>query len=261
MGLKLSDVIRALLGAFLVGGTAQALPDLKPAATAKGSTPPIELILRLYKTKIKADESLWGQIEIKNVGKADITLSDDMFFKPWEIPDQSEHKPIHVAVFDAAGKPVKPLPGNFGWHGRRTTRKLAEVDPEEDRRIGIMLDGWKKDGLTKEQVDGKMREYNDRQHRADQDAERSSRNSQVAPGSALKSRPWAHLDRSPNASEPQTPPIGQFTELKYYFEKPGKYTIRAVYDYRMSERLKKLMKPGETNILVKTNLISFEVSP
>lgn len=261
MKLKRLAVIGAILGFSHVFGAALALPDLKPAAEAKGAKSPIELTLRLYQTKIKADESLWGQIELKNVGKKDITVTDDMFFKPWPIADQSEPHPIYVAVFDAAGKPVKPRSGVFDFHGRQTTRKLSEVDPEEDRKIGIMLDGWKKAGLTKEQIDEKMREYDDKKYRDEKDAEMSSRNSQVAPGSSLKSRPWAHDDRDPNGDEPQTLPPGQFSELKYHFAKPGKYTIRAVYDYRMSERMKKLMKPDETDILVKTKPISFEVIP
>lgn len=261
MKLKRLGMIGAILGFSHVFGTALALPDLKPAAEAKGTKSPIELTLRLYQTKIKADESLWGQLEIKNIGKKDITVSDDMFFKPWSIADQSEPHPIYVAIFDAAGKPIKPLVGVYDWHGGAISRKLSEVDPEEDRKIGIMLDGWKKAGLTKEQIDGKMREYNKKRYRDERDAEMSSRNSQVAPGSSLKSRPWAHLDKNPNGDEPQTPPIGQFTELKYYFEKPGKYTIRAVYDYRMSQRMRKLMKPDETDILVKTKPISFEVIP
>lgn len=264
MELKRLAVIGAMGGVFLGSGSVHALPDLKPAAEAKGTKAPVELTLRLYQTKIKADESLWGQIEIKNVGKADITVSDDMFFKPYPIADQSEPHPIHVAVFDAAGKRVKPRSGIYDFHGGAIPRRLSEVDPEEDRKIGIMIDGWKKAGLSKEDIDEKLREYDDKKYRDEKDAEMSSRNSQVAPGSSLKSRPWAHDDRDPNGDEPQTPPVGQFSELKYYFEKPGKYTIRAVYDYRMSERAKKLLKrrvPSDTDILVKTKPISFEVIP
>jgi len=249
-----------MLGALLLV-SAHALPDLKPAAEAKNTKGPIELTLRLFQTKIKADESLWGQIELKNIGKTDITVTDEMFFRPWEIPDQSQHKPIYVAVFDAAGKPVKPRSGPFDFEGRRTTLKLSEVDPEEDRKIGKMIDGWKKTGLSQEKIDQKLSDYSSKWGRKKKESEESSRNTQIAPGASFKSQPRAHRRTSPFKDEPDTLPVAQFTELLYYFDKPGKYTIRAVYDYRMSERLKKLIAPDETNIYVKTKSISFEVVP
>lgn len=260
MDLKRLTVIGALIGS-IQGFSASALPNLTPTAEANGMKAPIELTLRLFQTRIKVDEPLWGQIELKNIGKKDLTVTDDMFFKPWPIADQSEQKPIYVAVLDAKGRPVKPLAGVYDWHGRPMTRKLSDLNPDEDRKLRMMLDEWKRAGLSKEEIYGNLRKYDDLQNRAKDEAEWTSRNSQIAPGASLKTRPWAHHDRNPNGDEPSTLPVGQFSELKYHFTKPGKYSIHAVYDYRISERMKKLIKPTEMNILVKTKPITFEVIP
>lgn len=249
-------------GARVFVGAAQALPpDVKPEAEAKGTKAPIELTLRLFQKKIKVDESLWGQIELKNVGKSDIIVIDDIFFKPGPFPDPLDVKtPIYVEVTDAEGKPVHPR--HWAPIARKTVwSKLSDTDPAEDKKVGDLIADWRKAGLSKDQIDGKLLEYSRDRGSERKMTERAKRNSAIKPGSSIKTPRWAHPEHGLDSDGPGMLPVGQFSELGYWFDKPGKYRIRAVYDYRMSERLKKIMTPRKTNILVKTPQIVFEVIP
>jgi hypothetical protein len=248
------QVILLFLGIFAVE-VASALPPLTPEKEVSAVKPPIELILRLYQTRITANESLWGQIEIKNIGKRNIFLMEDLFYKPELMADKSS-KPygIYVEVLDAKGKPVMPGSGilkcGTSLLGRRSKSQLEEERKTIDRHAG-----WLRYLLTTEQLYGLLHydSKDDTQRR-----ERASWNTEVAPGDSRISRPWSRPNYDSDDEEVPTLPVGQFSELKYQFT-PGRYTIRAVYDERISKVLQRIIKPTESDFLVRTKPIIVEV--
>ncbi len=229
----------------------------KPAKEASSSKGPVQLTLRLYKTRIKANESrwmggsLWVQLELANMGELPLTVTDDMFYQPTEpsVSESSRVTGIALRVFDEEGQPLgyaytvgcdqqlitdpKALPM---WRrvldaarspGSRLLRPedetpwsrsmLAKV--KESRRR------WRQQGLGDYEVELKsIRFLQDEQDVRDDKSKvdgTTNRSRELLPGASVASVPYAEADPGANCSIVPGRPLGPYSELRVGAFYPG----------------------------------------
>ena len=256
--------------AFPSADGANATPSLKPEAEVTATTEPIQLTFRLYQKTVKAkasalDTALWGQIELKNVGKNKYLIQDEIFYEPRHFNDVSEHRGgIYVEIIGSAGKPVKVY--------REWRDEIRDDNPpasprtpeqvEEDKKIDAMLADWRKQGLSIMAIRDRLLNYTRSRpnlyEKEKWDRRYKDPHALLLPG---QSTTTVALARSAPIS-PDSPAgisIGQFTELKDYALEPGHYRIRAVYDCAPSGRKKSKYPPLDFEVRVETPYIPFEV--
>lgn len=249
-------------------------PDLAPPglpekvaaqAEVKASSGPVELTLRLYKTEIKLGESLWEQIRIRNVGDSDMIVSDPVFFDPWQLRKGIRAGyGIYIEVLGPDGKPL-PRDPHPNWGSSDVSDKpsgLLEVHGEEER---AMLDGWKKRGLSLEQINRKLVDFNLKKAR-DADASRELPRIKLQPGESAETKSWfVYSEWDQFKKRPKPTPVGDFAELEFFdLDKPGEYKVRAVYDWAPTKWLieargKIPVEPDE--VLVRTPWVRITVLP
>ncbi|OGR91459.1 MAG: hypothetical protein A2V88_06635 [Elusimicrobia bacterium RBG_16_66_12] len=236
---------RALISAGRLGTEG----ELKAEAEVKASSGPVEMTLRLYKRRIQAETSdtltigsLWVQIELRNVGKKRIFAHEDFFFKSEPIPDKSQKTHgIYLEVTDAEGKPVDFLltwdviPDSIDLDREIPPRKMTPAQLKERAEVEALVAGWRKQGLSFDEVALKLIDYSRESGNKKDLEERLARDSVLDPGASIKSVANASII---NEKRQAMPPNARsvFTEAaNYYFEKPGKHRIRAVYNHQMEK--------------------------
>ena len=211
-------------------------------AEVKASSGPVELTLRLYKTEIKLGESLWEQIRLRNVGDKELLVSDPVFFDPWQMREGIRSR---VGIFiEVLGPDGKLLPGDPhpNWPGGDVDVSdkpsgMLEIHGPEER---AMLDGWKKSGLSLEQINRKLLDFNLEKAR-DAQPQRELPKLKLLPGELAETKSWfAYSEWDQFKKRPKPTPVGDFAELEFYdLDKPGEYKVRAVYDWAPSKWLMK----------------------
>ncbi len=249
-------------------------PDaFKAAKEASASKGAVKLTLRLYKTKVKADGSLWLQLELGNAGEYPFAVSDDLFYDPVPPPVRTSvnSADLYVRVTDAKGRAMDYLPP-FGcdlvrpgpaplWQRLLSAalnpekRSSLVTSDEESPRVRGALDTarrlrahWRAQGLEPGEVDRKtvlfMRGEDERAQEA-AEANDTKNLRELAPGRSVASVPFAYGNIY-DCDSPYRPgtPIGPYSELPVvgFDLVPGKrYFIQAVYDYAF-------LKEGEWGI-------------
>lgn len=257
-----------------------------PAAEAVvvGAKGPLELTLRVYKTKIKSDkESLWYQVQLRNIGRKEILILDEPFLMPTSI---EMHGSVGTALWVTGpdGKRLKPrlhlggygggvlVPGSPSWpiqedDKRDTATQQKVIDTMwADRAILRLREEYaqelERSGVSAKELDRKTAKFNEEHPFSDDNAEpRPGPHLMLQPGAAITTIPWT--DRS--AIDPAIK--REFSEfVGYGYTKPGKYRIRARYDQRergwvVEYDKKHGIPPKEDAVLVETPEIEFEVVP
>lgn len=251
-------------------------PDLAPPgrpekiaaqSEVKASSGPVELSLLLYKTEIRLGESLWNKIRIRNVGSRELVVSDPIFYDPWQMRRGVR---TGVGIFiEVLGPDGKLLPGdphpNWGGGDVDVSDKpsgLLEVHGAEER---AMLDGWKKSGLSLEQINQKLADFNLKKAR-DSESQQELPKLKLLPGESAETKSWfMYREWERFKKRPRPIPIGDFAELDFFdLDKPGEYKVRAVYDrapskWLMEARGKIPVEPDE--VLVRTPWVRITVLP
>jgi hypothetical protein len=176
-------MIVGMLALAALCGSAFAAQDVPAEAEATGVTTPVRLTLRVYKKKIKAGESLWFQIRLKNVGKKTLLVTDQMFRDPDVLLDSSlKHWGIYLEAVDSDGEPLPIMPKFHGKPDRDAVTGLVETRGPEEQ---AMVDGWKKQGLSDVEVAEKLVDYNRRKQ--DEKADREHPPTiDLKPGSSIR---------------------------------------------------------------------------
>ena len=260
-----------------------------PAATATAKKGPIQLTLRLYKTTLKSEKSLWYQIELKNIGKEPIEVEDRIFRDPWVmrynirdrvgiyfdvIPPAGTYKghkwPTDSGITPLLSRPIGGLGiPHWDWHregySAADKKELADLEAK-----------WAKDGLSEtEKVKAKHRWVEDWTSRKESEERADpAKKRWLAPGASTTTLAWAYRDPDPNPSlhspfqaelRNEEAPVGDYAQLfDLYFRPVGKYRIRAVYDYAFSKesrrKFEKLgIKIAPWEVRIETPDIGFEV--
>lgn len=258
-----------LLGAVPVRASVKAEAQVK---AAKGS---VQITLRIQKTAIKAKDSLWYSLELKNIGKKRLSVDDRLFFKnPYAVHRNSKMRyNLYLEVVDSKGKPLRVKMGNYrlryDWEGPEGEDYL--FTPEEKKEYTALKDGWKKKGMTEQEQSiawsGWINELYSRKNR-EEDLD-PAKDFWLEPGASTTTVAWSDRgpDDYPGRSDDDESLRQGYTEL-WIFRLPeaGKYRIRAVYDHTQSESTKKLFKkhgrtPSPSWVEFKTPFIPFEVLP
>lgn len=294
MPLNITRLVRLLAAAALLGACRQETPtpqssptppntaDLQvfpPEASATGRTGPIELTLKLYKKKIRAQaknetednaDCPWVLLELKNVGKKKYLITEERFYTPEPLTKRFDPRSsglIYIELLDSRGKPVErywPIEGHPDPLAlERSSPELRSL-LERQRQAG---DEARKEGLEYWQVAQRMSEVDaDKRSQAYWEARdeiwsrrRADPRSWLEPGQSARALPWMQHYRQ----EAGVRPVGPYTELSYFDLKPGRYRLRAVYNHKISDDASPLVKKAqdETDVLVKTPFLEFEVSP
>lgn len=243
-------------------------------AEVKASSGPVELSLLLYKTKIKLGDSLWHQLRIRNVGKQELLVTDQVFHDPWQLERSIPSRyggggyGIYIEVIAPDGELAdKTSPTSY-----------AEADVEKDGRISgllevegpeemAMLEGWKKKGLPFEEINLKLMDFN----RKKRDAARAKHSDPIIklqPGESAQTKSWFYYNELERiAKKPVPHPIGDFQELEsVQFGAIGIYKVRAVYDQAPTEKSKKVdrklgLRAYSEDVLVRTPWVNVTVLP
>lgn len=232
-------------------------------AEVKGSSGPVELAFRLHKTQIKAGDYLWQQILIRNIGEKMFVVADQVFHDPRSLRKHSDSGyGIYVEAIGPDGRRMKveysmnrPAPPMD-----EEVSGLQEVDGPKEQ---AMLDGWKKQGLGPEEVNRKLLDYN-MNKRSSAAIRRRWPVIKLLPGQSAETKSaFFYSIRDEINEKPVPQPIGDFAQIDFfYFDKPGNYRIRAVYDHlprKLTRKYGSLESPSD--VLVRTPWVPVTVLP
>ena len=265
---------KSVLTLLFFFATFSAGASTKPEAQVKGAKGPVQITLRLQKTAVKVERSLWYKIELKNIGKKKLRIDDAIFKDPYAMHVNSKSRfGIYLEIVDSNGNPLQVVPGNY--RVKYDWEPPAEVDylytAEEKKELWALVDEWKKSGMTAQQQSISTSEWDSKLREKKNTAELTDPANKhwLAPGASTSTFAWS--DRGPGdypgRSQDDESLRQGYTELWIYrVLDPGKYRIRAVYDHVHPGSKKELTKeygyaPEPWWIKVKTPFIDFEVLP
>lgn len=221
-----------------------AVEKIAAQAEVKASSGSIELTLLLHRTRIKAGESLWQQIRIRNVGAREIHVPSHIFNDPRELRGQSASGyGIYLEALGPDGKPLEVKYHTSAYqdsHISEETSGLLEVEGPKER---AMLDRWKKQGLSEREIGMKLIDFNTRKRRA-AEIHQNDPIIKLGPGQSAETKSaffYSIQDKIHNRPMPR--PIGDFEQVDFFeLKKPGEYKIRAVYDFRPTKKSAELSR-------------------
>lgn len=256
-----------------------------PAAEAEaiGHSGPLELKLRIFKTKIKSEkEPLRYQIQLRNIGQEDIPIFDAPFLVPTPI-EMHGSVGVSLLVTGPDGKFLKKrlrlddggavlVPGSPSWpiqggdkRDEETKKKAIDAmwaDREILRQRTEYEERLLKSGASQEEVSRKSLEFDEQHPLSGAPASVKPRPSiMLKPGASITTLPWTQR-QNPDPERPS-----EFTEfVGYWYTQPGQYRIKAAFDERprgwvAGEDRKHGISPRKDAVLVETNEIKFEVVP
>lgn len=261
----MKTIIAALFIATRLAAAAQGAEPIPPEAEVSAVTKPVKLTLRLYKTKIKAGEFLWQQVALQNVGTEEMIVFDHVFKDPTELRVNTlKHQGIYIDIIGPDGKRLDvELPRERPQFSDEELRSSGGLDIDGPKEQA-MVDAWKRSGLTPTEVSEKLISYNSRkrEHAA---LERQPPPETLMPGARIETKSWFENGKYDALHHiPRAEPIGNFARLEFFdLRTPGKYKVRAVYDYHPDMALKRKYHsdifPGQ--VMVRTPWISVVVAP
>lgn len=222
-----------------------ALPCLAATAalTATAKKGPVQVTLRLHKSKVKLGRSLWYRLELKNVGKKALRVEDRVFLDPWAIYKNSRIKSgLYLEVLDPDGEPLTVRAG--GDRQRYDWQPPAGEDysftPAERAEIVSLKEKWKREGKSLQEIAIAEGSWLDSLVDKKNLAERIDPRKQLwlAPGRSTATVAWS--DRGPGQyvgrEDDDVALAAGYTQLwTYALLSPGKYRVRAVYDHAQPE--------------------------
>ncbi|MFA6316601.1 MAG: hypothetical protein WC943_04225 [Elusimicrobiota bacterium] len=257
--------------------------QLSAAAEVTASSGPAQLTLRVYKTKIAPEDrdadtwkkgaflSLWVQAELKNVGTKRLAITPERFYEPGPITDRKEGDlmdplGIFLEVTDAAGNRMPGPHPVMSLHAPDCRPDPVELKPGdlEYAETSAFVEKLRKKGLDWREINLKLRAFVPKEKRR----EPESHVVLLEPGASTRTAGWVGFD--PCAvyvyHMPRPKPIGEFARALYYFPKPGKYFVRAVYDTMLFDSVKEYTRrsghpPREDEFVFRTPAIEFEALP
>jgi len=258
--------------------------EAKAEAERVATKGPIMLTLRVFKTRIKAkEESLWYQVEIKNVGQNKLAIDEPAFLTPASLGGGGGVG-ISLMVVGPNGKkldlsPQMPddsevlMPGSNTWpiaaddkRDEATKRSVVATmfaDRDILRRREERVAELEKKGASDAEIVRKSLRFDEEHPQSDAPTAPKPRPYfWLEPGKTASTIPWVYLGIHRDRRA-----IAPFSEFHgYEYEKPGIYRIRAIFDRRPSgwtvEYDKKHnVSENEDRILVETGTIEFEVVP
>lgn len=244
----------------------------EPEALVKAAKGPVQLAFAVRKTKIKAGDSLWIKLQLKNIGKKKIPVADLVFKSPWGVHQNSRKRHgIYLEIVDAKGRQLPTRSGGedvrYDWEAK--PGDLHQLTPEERKELAELQEDLRRRGLTAQERRMAVIKWAGAQKRKRIETERKDPTKRywLAPGASTATIAW--VDRGPDQYEGRSDDDaalrGGFMQLwSYEFLQPGSYRIRAVYDHRQSESNEELAEkygvaPDASWVEFRTPFVEFEV--
>lgn len=238
----------------------------KPAAAVRAAKGPVEITLEIYKTKVKATKSLWYRITLKNISKDKIKIEDNIFRDPWGMYENSMGKRgIYLELVGPKGNSPVIRP-HGGWvHEEYMDRPVTAEDKKD---LENEKERWTREGLTDQQRHlaalAWQRKWNQKAKIAE--LRDPSKQRWLAPQQSTSTFAWAFFDPDEDADHTSDEAqVGNYTQLwTYYLSMPGRYRVRAVYEYGVPPEIEKIGKEAGVSddswqVNLKTSYIPFQV--
>jgi hypothetical protein len=275
---------------FLGVGQSGDRENLSAEAEVKTSSGPVELTLRVYRKRVsRGMDSLWAQVVLRNVGKDKIFVTDEAFSKPGHLAVGRKFG-VYLEFVDARGESLDGCPSlTSGPLGCGTISDDDDHDPalpyvpkgstpaqrkriedayyawgENIRKREALRDELERRGVPRDEYHRRIAEF-EKAHGLEEPI-RLPKSFWLPPASSTTTPAWAECE----AYHPALPqkllvdgkPIGQFSEVLVACLEPGKYRIRAVYNFPQRFWGKDIHSPPpEWYVLLKTPPIEIEVLP
>lgn len=233
---------------------------LAPCARSEpGRAGPVGLELKLLKSKLKVGERLFVKTTLKNFSKNQMLVNDwiyrgaDNLGEEWSKQLNSESGST-IEIQDMRGRRV--MPGFFDVGVRYNDNPFEQTSRKLDSEELKLLKAWETSGLTPRQAADRLTE------KLRMDAARKYEEKyplvRLRSGQSVTSLSWC-AEREPQRSPlAVTCPGGGFVELPFFqFDRPGRYRIRAVYNYAPTKDTKQWA--DEWSVRNTTAWTSFEV--
>lgn len=250
------------------------IASVKAAAEVKAAKGPVQITLQLHKTTVKIGKSLWYKLELKNIGKEKILVQDRFYKNPWVLHENNRHKRrMHLEIQKPDGKPLRVRGGGgseqYDWAPKPGgTMKLTVAESKE---LEDLQSQWKERGMTAQELSiatGRWGAALIHKKNREEDGD-PAKQLWLNPGASTSTFSWANRDPDLDAHSGDEVQIEDYTQLwSYRFRVPGKYRIRAVYDYAFSksyseelEALRVKVEPASWWVKTRTPFIEIEVVP
>ncbi|PIP82008.1 MAG: hypothetical protein CO113_13270 [Elusimicrobia bacterium CG_4_9_14_3_um_filter_62_55] len=242
------------LGAPEAGGYTR---ELAPAAaTVTASSGPVKITLQVAKTTIlESDGSLWVKLTLENIGTTHFAVSSLAFIDgPMDL--WYRRNPLSLQFGEEGEEPYdwlsndEELPEGECWPGDSGKRFYRDREPAL----------WNALQFGGEQTLRRLVEKGVPPRRW---------GTLLKPGESITTPPYAYqtLFSAWCEKQPSPKPVGDFGEIPIYGTKPGKYRLRAVYEYGPAswdeELTKVILKSGPLrpeNVSFQTPWITITVS-
>lgn len=239
--------------------------NLPAQAEVHASSGPVELTLRLYKTRIRPKERLWYQLRLRNVGSKPFAVGDDIFRDPIQTYS-NYHVGIYFLIIGPDGKELRHRTVLAPHHdvAEEKPGRQRKLHPDDQKDLDSLLAQWRSEGLDIDAINRKLLDWLPL-HRPEDEIPAVV----LKPGESVTTKPWAFYEPwDQEFKRPPPQPIGEFTELfNFDLNEAGKYRFRAVYDYRPSEWFRDWLKKHgmkeqkEHDVLAETPWIEVERRP
>jgi hypothetical protein len=244
----------ALGSAALAGGPNAAV---KAAKTAHGRNGAVELELALLRDKIKIGDSLFVRTHLKNRSKRPMRVVEWVFRGSSDLGREwSNNCDVRVGAFveiqDSQGHTIKP----GIYISQYDVSPIGMETSTPDAETLKLVEDLKSKGRSDSQINEQLREKAVLRERKDRDAKYPS--VMLKRGQSKASVQWC--SGRPNAQgKTMSCPGDGYVELPFFtFERPGRYRIRAVWDYRPPDAARD--SADEWSVLAATEWAPFEVS-
>lgn len=264
-------VLAALISGFGLGPVRAA--D-KPQATVKAAKGPVQITLRLHKTTVKMGKSLWYKLELKNIGKMKMEVTDWVFKDPWAMHENCRiRKGIYLEILGPDGAPMENTwgGGQVKFEHSLDPGQTKPYDKEDQVELAALMAEWKKKGMTDRERAIALADWSSDWSFKKKQAELTDpkKHLWLKPGSSTATFAWAYRDTEEYSThEREQAQVGDYAQLfSYEFYRPGRHRIRAVYDYSLSRANRKEftekyhLKLDNWLVEVKTPFIEIEVLP
>lgn len=265
--------ISAVIAAITFLGVTPVQASVKAAAQVQAAKGPIQITLRIEKTKVKTKRYLWYKLELKNIGKTKLHAQDWIFKDLWAMHENCRSRDgIYLEIIGPDGIPLDARGGGgrayFDWEPKGGA--FLAYSPEEKKEIAALRADWNKRGMTERQQTLALNDWNNGNNAKKNQAELSDPAKQLwlRPGASTATVAWVNRGPGPypGRSEDDESLRSGYAQLwSYSFLDAGKYRIRAVYDYAQPNSTIALFKKhGHVPsgwVKFKTPFIEFQVLP
>ena len=220
---------------FLSAGNGQNV-----AASVKAEKGPVQLRLEVLRTKVRPGDPILVRLTLKNIGHKGFVVTDDIFspnadFVGVMSTARGHGAGIVITLQDPSGGAVfwdEPFSDGF------CTEPGKESTPWSQKIASSSSEVTPNDSIAPTKYFSKK----------------------LKPGESVQTGPWIQVGSCPRAMTKEEFALG-FAQLHAKLSKPGRYSVRAVYDYTIEKKFNLRGHSFPEGVKITTPNIFLEVAP